>query len=125
LIFCGDAARASRTQCKFSFDRADPGGLVSERRRVGRAEAGLERNLADARHVPAAARAALRVLARGLDRAEQLADPDLIATAGNAYFHALAVNGLTVVDTKPADVFEQLLADMARAGTGAGDTPPP
>jgi hypothetical protein len=84
----------------------------------------LDRNLADARHVPAAARAALRVLAHGLDMAETARDPDLIATAGRAYFDALEANGLTAAETRPSDIFDQLLADMARAGAGAGDTPP-
>ncbi len=97
---------------------------MGDSRRRGRAEAGLERNLAEARHVPAAARSALRVLAHGLDMAEAAGDPDLIATAGNAYFHALAANGLTVVEAKPADVFDQLLAELGRAGAGAGDTAP-
>ena len=97
---------------------------MSEAVRKGRAEAGLDRSLVERRDIPAAARAALRVLARGLDKAETLGDPELIATAGRAYFDALEANLLTATEAKPTDAFEQLLADISRPGAGALDSPP-
>jgi hypothetical protein len=56
--------------------------------------------------------------------AEQSGDPELIATAGRAYFDALNANGLTTSGSRPVDSFDQLLLDIARAGTGAGDPSP-
>jgi hypothetical protein len=59
-----------------------------------------------------------------LDVAEAARDPELIATAGRAYFDALEANALTATEPKPADSFEQLLADISRAGAGASDPAP-
>jgi hypothetical protein len=98
---------------------------MGDRRRKGRVEVGLDNQLVEARQVPAAARAGLRALARGLDVAEASADPDLIATIGRAYFDALKANGLTAAEVRPADAFDQLLADISRASPGAGHPAPP
>jgi hypothetical protein len=85
----------------------------------------LDANLLERKDILAAARSALRALAHGLDLAETSGDPDLIATAGRAYFDALTTNGLTTSGSRPVDAFDQLMADISRAGSGASDPAPP
>ena len=88
-------------------------GIVGPKRRRGRVEAGLERQMIGATHIPAAVCAGLRALAKGLDEAETSKDPDAIATAGRVYFDALEMNGLTVrLEKSESDVFADLLREI-------------
>jgi hypothetical protein len=93
------------------------------RRRKGRVEIGLDRNLSDRPDIAPASRAALRALAHAVDLAEADRSAGLIAEAGRVYLDALDRNGLAAGD-RPVDAFEQLLADLGRAGAGTGDPPP-
>jgi hypothetical protein len=92
------------------------------RRRKGRVETGLDRNLSDRPDIGPASRAALRALAHAVDLAESDRSAELIAEAGRVYLDALDRNGLAAGD-RPVDAFEQLLADLGRAGAGGGDPP--
>jgi hypothetical protein len=92
------------------------------RRKLGRIEAGLEVDLLDRGDIKRGERAALRAGARAVDIAEALSDPDLVVRANDGYLRLRVAAGLTAGGSKPVDAFDALLADLARAGPGAGDT---
>jgi hypothetical protein len=98
---------------------------VGERRRYdrkrGRVESALEAALVERHDVGLAERAALRVQAHALDLAEAACDPDLITTANHGYLELRVAAGLTSAGAKPVDAFDQLLAELAQPGAGAGD----
>ena len=92
-------------------------------RRLGRTEQALEATLKERPDITKATRTALRVQAHAVDLAEAAFDVDLITTAIAGYLDLLQANGLTSDQPEPVDAFEQLLADLGRPGTRAGDTP--
>jgi len=89
--------------------------------RRGRVETGLEAELLDRRDIGKSERAALRVQAHAVDLAEASRDPDRITTANDGYLRLRQAAGLTSAGSKPVDAFDALLADLGRAGTGAGN----
>ena len=61
-------------------------------------------------------RAALRASARAVDLGEAVADPDLITRANDGYLRLRISAGLTSGGAKPADAFDELLAQLAAPG---------
>jgi hypothetical protein len=84
-------------------------------------EVGLEKDLLERRDIGPAQRAALRAQAHAVDLAEAARDPDLLSTAGRVYLDLLTAAGLSAGGTKPVDAFDALLAELGRAGAGAGN----
>ena len=72
--------------------------------------------------IGSASRAALRVLAHGVDLAEASADPEQIATIGRVYVDALERHRLTPTEVREGDAFEKLLAELGRPTAGASNT---
>jgi hypothetical protein len=94
----------------------------------GRIEQALENELGGLGRdqIGAAERAALRAQARAVDIAEALVDPHLVTEANRGYLELRTAAGLSAaVALKPTDAFETLLADLARPGAGASDSPHP
>ena len=93
----------------------------------GRVESALEHELRSpgmAGQIGTAERAALREQARAVDLAAGANDPHLVTEANRGYLELRTAAGLSAaVAAKPADAFEALLADLARPGAGASDTP--
>jgi hypothetical protein len=90
---------------------------------LGRVEAGLEVDLLERADIKRGERAALRVQARAVDRAEALGDPDVVTRANDGYLRLRQAAGLTLGGAKPVDAFDELLADLGRASAGAGNPP--
>jgi hypothetical protein len=97
------------------------GRNATPKARKGRAEVGLDNALVERRDIGAASRAALRVLAHGVDLAEAARDPEQIATIGRVYVDALERHRLTPTEVREGDAFERLLADLGRATPGASN----
>ena len=95
------------------------------RKRLGRVEVALERDLATHSQIGPAERAALRSQARAIDVAEAAADPYLVTTSNHAYLELRKAAGLTLAGVKAADPFDDLLAELARPGAGVRDQPNP
>jgi hypothetical protein len=98
---------------------------VGERRRLGRAEAGLEWELLERADIKRGERAALRIQARALDLAEASSDPHLVTEANRGYLELRTAAGLTAGGAKPVDAFDALLAELGRAGADTGDAANP
>lgn len=84
------------------------------RRRPGRVEAALDRELRDRADVGAAERAALRVAARALDLAERTYTLNAVDALSRTYLDLRLAAGLSL-RTRPQssnDPFEQLLRDI-------------
>jgi hypothetical protein len=98
---------------------------VSERRRDtrrrGRVERALENDLLERHDLSKAQRAALRAQAHAVDLGEAALDVDQITTANRAYLELLTAAGLSAGGAKPVDAFDALLAELGRAGAGAGN----
>jgi len=95
---------------------------VRVRRKLGRVEAGLEADLLERADIKRGERAALRAGARAVDVAEAQPDPDLVVRANDGYLRLRVAAGLTAGGAKPVDAFDQLLADLGRAGAGDSHT---
>jgi hypothetical protein len=96
----------------------------SERRRRGRVEAGLDRELAGRPEIGAAERAALRSQARAVDVAELARDPDAVSRGNAVYLDLRRAAGLTGGPiARTVDAFDVWLADITRPGAGASDLP--
>jgi hypothetical protein len=91
-------------------------------RRLGRAEAAVNAELVERHDIRAAERAALRVMAHGVDIAEASADPDVIARANDVYLKLRQAAGLSSGGAKPADAFDEILRALA-SPTVASDVP--
>jgi hypothetical protein len=83
----------------------------------------LERDLAGS-PIGQAERAALRSQARAVDMAEAVADPYLVTAANHGYLELRKSAGLTLGGARPADPFDDLLAELARPTPGVRDRPP-
>lgn len=96
-------------------------------RAKGRVESALDNELrtpAVADQIGGSERAALRSQARAVDIAEALADPHLLTEANRGYLELRTAAGLSAaVAAKPSDAFADLLAELARPGAGASDSP--
>jgi len=88
------------------------------RRKLGRVEAGLDADLLERSDIKKGERAALRAGARGVDIAEAMSDPDLIAKANDAYLRLRVAAGLTAGGAKPVDAFDDLMARLAQPSAG-------
>jgi hypothetical protein len=96
---------------------------VSERRRLGRVEAGLESELLERADIRKTERAALRVQAHAVDLAEASGDPEIMTHANDGYLRLRAAAGLTTGGAKPVDAFDEILASLARPAADAGHVP--
>jgi hypothetical protein len=112
-----------RFLCPVSPGRTGSGGLVSERRRLGRVEAALEAHLLERSDIRRSERSALRAQAHAVDLAEASGDPDLVTRANDGYLRLRAAAGLTSGGAKPVDAFDDLMVRLARPAAGAGDIP--
>jgi hypothetical protein len=92
---------------------------------LGRAEAGLERELLERRDIGQAMRGQLRAQARAVDVAEARSDPEAVSTANRVYLDSLNAAGLTPQGAKPVDAVDAFLAGLIRPTPSAGDPPNP
>jgi hypothetical protein len=81
----------------------------------------LEKDLHERPDITKGERTALRIQAHAVDLAEAAGDPDLVSRANLAYLELRQAAGLSAGGVKPVDAFDNLLADLARAGTGSSD----
>jgi hypothetical protein len=95
--------------------------MPGERRRYGRNEQGLNRDLATRHDIPAAERAALREQAYALDLAAANRDSDAISKANAVYLELREAAGLSAGGAKPVDAIDALLAGILDAGAGGSD----
>jgi hypothetical protein len=91
------------------------------RTRVGRVEAGLERQLRESPAIGPAERSALRSQARAVDVGEARGDVDAVTRANAVYLSLRAAAGMTRNDERAGDPFDVFLADLARASPGGRD----
>jgi len=96
--------------------------MSGDRRRRGRVETGLERDLHERSDIPAAERSALRAQAHAVDIAEANRDSDAIARANAVYLTLRDAAGLSAGGAKPVDSIDALLASILDADTGGSDT---
>lgn len=101
----------------------EPGEKRQKKRRPGRVEAGLDRDLTHRADMGPAERAALRAQARAVDRAEANHDSDAVSRANNVYLELRAAAGLTSAGSKPVDVFDELVRQLAEPAAHTGDPP--
>jgi hypothetical protein len=87
---------------------------------VGRCERALNEQLRDRGDVGAAERAALRVCARALDRADRDADVKLVGDVSKIYLELRRAAGLTAGEGSAAggDPFVAFAAGLSAAGVG-------
>jgi hypothetical protein len=81
----------------------------------------LEKDLHERPDITKGERTALRIQAHAVDLAEAMGDPSGITTASLGYLTVRQAAGLSAGGVKPVDAFDNLLADLARAGTGSSD----
>jgi hypothetical protein len=94
---------------------------VSERRKVGRVESGLERDLATRHDIGPSERSALRAQAHGVDMAETAGDSDALSRASAVYLTLREAAGLSAAGSKPVDSIDAFMAELARATPGTRD----
>jgi hypothetical protein len=90
--------------------------------RVGRVEAGLERELPTRHDIGAAERSALRAQAAAVDMATAFGDPEAVSRANAVYLDLRTAAGLSAAGAKPTDDFESLMARAMRPTPGDSDT---
>jgi hypothetical protein len=96
---------------------------VTNARKVGRVEAGLNADLATRRDVPKSERAALRAQARAVDTAEHARDVDAVTRSNAVYLDLRRAAGLSSGGAQPVDTFAELLAELSRPTAGDSDLP--
>ena len=94
---------------------------MADRRRVGRVEGGLDRELVTRHDIGPAERAALRAQAHAVDLGEAAEDVDGLTRANAVYLDLREAAGLSAAGAKPADDFEQLMAAAMRPTPGIRD----
>jgi|SRR5579862_9812691 len=95
-----------------------------QRRRRGRVEIGLDRDLAEHPEIGPGARAHMRAQAQALDDCDLgglIADARAASEASRVYLELRRAYGLAAA-AQPSDPFAELMADLARPGAGASDT---
>jgi len=97
--------------------------MAAVRRRRGRVEAGLDRQLAERPDVPADARAQLRSQARAVDLAEAAGDVEALSRANDVYLKVRLAEGLGPQQARPESDLDAFLAGLLRPGAGSGDSP--
>ena len=94
--------------------------MATERRRRGRCELGLDKELSGRPDIGQAERAALRAGARLIDAAERAGEGDICDRANRTYLELRRAAGLTAgggASAKP-DRFDQWLRDLTTADHG-------